>query len=76
MWSPALLKSLDTALRTSEWLPIKLKRMVGGTLIFSPPYLLLALFNSAPSMTAMIDLWSFGGLATESDRSWRNIHSL
>lgn len=47
------------------------------SLIFSPPYLLLALFNSAPSMTAMdiaaFAILGFGGLgviALFADRRW------
>ena len=50
MWSPALLKSLETALRTSAWLPMRLNRIVGGTLIFSP-YIVTSFFiESLPLM--------------------------
>ena len=50
MWSPGCLKSLETAMRTSLWLPIRLNRMVGGTLIFSPCIVTSFFIESLPLM--------------------------
>ena len=48
--SPTSLKSLDTALRTSVWFPIRLNSRVGGTLIFSPSRVASFFIESFPEM--------------------------